>query len=128
MIQTQTKLKVIDNSGARTVQCIKVLGGYKRRYAKVGDHIITSIKKVKANSNLTTKKKVKKGSVTKAVILRTKKPIRRKDGSSIKFSENSVLLLNQQENALGTRVVGLVPKELKKYKGIRVASLASGTL
>ena len=66
--------------------------------------------------------------MNKAVILRTKKPIRRKDGSSIKFSENSVLLLNQQENALGTRVIGLIPKELKKYKGIRVASLASGTL
>jgi large subunit ribosomal protein L14 len=128
MIQTQTKLRIIDNSGARTSQCIKVLGGFKKRYAKVGDSIITSTKKVKSGLGANTRSKVKKGSVNKAVVLRTTKPIHRKDGSTIKFSENAAMLLNQQGNPVGTRIIGLIPKELKKYKGTRIASIASGTI
>ena len=95
MIQTQTKLKVIDNSGAKLGQCIKVLGGY-RKNAKVGDTIVLSVKKIKTAIGVNAKAKVKKGSVNKAVILRTKKPTLRKDGSSIRFMENAALVLNQR--------------------------------
>lgn len=128
MIQTQTKLKVIDNSGAKLSQCIKVLGGYKKRTAKVGDTIVVSIKKIKTNTTSKTKSKIKKGSVNKAIVLRTKKWTSRKDGSSIRFSENSVLTLNAQNQPIGTRILGVIPNELKRYKGARITSLASGIL
>jgi len=127
MIQTQTKLKIIDNSGAKVSQCIKVLGGYRKKTAKVGDTIVVSIKKVKTgNSN--TKSKIRKGHVTKALVLQTKKAIHRKDGSSLRFKDNSALILNQQGQPSGTRVLGVIPKEIKQYKQARVASLAPGIL
>jgi len=128
MIQTQSKLKVTDNSGGKIAQCIKVLGGYQKRYAKVGDQIVVTVKKAKTPVGLNLKAKVKKGSVNKAILIRTKKPTRRKDGSSISFAENATLLLNAQEQPVGTRIIGPIPYELKKYKGIRLASLASGIL
>jgi len=128
MIQTQTKLKVIDNSGAKLSQCIRILGGYKNKTAGVGDTIVVSIKKVKTNNNLGTKSKIKKGSVNKAVILRTKKWTSRKDGSSIRFDENAILTLNQQGQPVGTRVLGIIPNELKRYKGARITSLSNGIL
>ena len=129
MIQTQTKLKVIDNSGAKLGQCIKVLGGYRKKNAKVGDTIVLSVKKkIKTAIGVNAKAKVKKGSVNKAVILRTKKPTLRKDGSSIRFMENAALILNQQGQPVGTRVLGVIPKELKSHKGARITSLAAGVL
>lgn len=128
MIQTQSKLKVTDNSGGKIAQCIKVLGGYQKRYAKVGDQIVVTVKKAKTPVGRNLKAKVKKGSVNKAILIRTKKSTRRKDGSSISFAENATLLLNAQEQPVGTRIIGPIPYELKKYKGIRLASLASGII
>jgi large subunit ribosomal protein L14 len=128
MIQTQSKLKVTDNSGGKIVQCIKVLGGYRKRYAKVGDQIVVTVKKAKTPVGRNLKAKVKKGSVNKAILIRTKKPTNRKDGSNISFAENATLLLNTQEQPVGTRIIGPIPYELKKYKGIRLASLASGII
>ena len=128
MIQTQSKLKVTDNSGGKIAQCIKVLGGYQKRYAKVGDRIVVAIKKARTPMGRNLKAKVKKGSVNKAILIRTKKATRRKDGSSISFAENATLLLNTQEQPGGTRIIGPIPYELKRYKGIRLASLASGII
>ena len=113
MIQTQTKLKIIDNSGAKVSQCIKVLGGYRKKTATVGDTIVVSIKKVKTGIS-NTKSKIRKGQVTKALVLQTKKAIHRKDGSSLRFKDNSALILNQQGQPYGTRVLGVIPKETKK--------------
>ena len=110
------------------MQCIKVLGGYRKRYAKVGDQIVVTVKKAKTPVGRNLKAKVKKGSVNKAILIRTKKPTKRKDGSSISFAENATLLLNAQEQPVGTRIIGPIPYELKKYKGIRLASLASGII
>jgi len=127
MIQTQTKLKIIDNSGAKVSQCIKVLGGYRKKTATVGDTIVVSIKKVKTGIS-NTKSKIRKGQVTKALVLQTKKAIHRKDGSSLRFKDNSALILNQQGQPSGTRVLGVIPKEIKRYKQARVTSLAPGIL
>ena len=107
MIQTQTKLKVADNSGAKSLQCIKVLGGSKRRYASVGDIIVVSVKEAIPNS------KVKKGDVMRAVIVRTSKEIHRTDGSYIKFDDNSAVLISQQKEPIGTRIFGPVARELR---------------
>ena len=128
MIQTQSKLKVTDNSGGKIAQCIKVLGGYQKRYARTGDQIIVAVKKAKIPVGRNLKAKVKKGSVNKAILIRTRKPLQRKDGSSISFAENATLLLNAQEQPVGTRIIGPIPYELKRYKGIRLASLASGII
>jgi|TARA_B110000908_G_C10166412_1_gene408605 large subunit ribosomal protein L14 len=128
MIQTQSKLKVTDNSGGKIAQCIKVLGGYQKRYARTGDQIVVAVKKAKIPVGRNLKVKVKKGSVNKAILIRTRKPLQRKDGSSISFAENATLLLNAQEQPVGTRIIGPIPYELKKYKGIRLASLASGII
>jgi large subunit ribosomal protein L14 len=128
MIQTQSKLKVTDNSGGKIAQCIKVLGGYQKRYARTGDQIVVAVKKAKIPVGRNLKVKVKKGSVNKAILIRTKKPLQRKDGSSISFAENATLLLNAQEQPVGTRIIGPIPYELKRYKGIRLASLASGII
>jgi large subunit ribosomal protein L14 len=128
MIQTQSKLKVTDNSGGKIAQCIKVLGGYQKRYARTGDQIVVAVKKAKIPVGRNLKVKVKKGSVNKAILIRTKKPLQRKDGSSISFAENATLLLNAQEQPVGTRIIGPIPYELKKYKGIRLASLGSGII
>ena len=122
MIQTQTKLKVADNSGAKLLLCIKVLGGSKRRYASVGDIITVSVKEAIPNS------KVKKGSVVRAVIVRTKKEILRVDGSYIKFDDNSAVLINQQNEPIGTRIFGPVARELRAKKFMKIISLAPEVL
>lgn len=118
MIQMQSRLKVADNSGAREVQCIKVLGGSKRRYASVGDIIVVSIKEAQPNS------KVKKGDVAKAVIVRTVQKIRRTDGSYIRFDENSAVLVNAQKEPVGTRIFGPVARELRAKQFLKIVSLA----
>ena len=122
MIQTQTKLKVADNSGAKLLLCIKVLGGSKRRYASVGDIVTVSVKEAIPNS------KVKKGSVMRAVIVRTKKEILRIDGSYIKFDDNSAVLINQQNEPIGTRIFGPVARELRAKKFMKIISLAPEVL
>ncbi len=118
MIQMQTFLRVADNSGARMVCCIKVLGGSKRRYASVGDIIVVSVKEAIPNS------KVKKGDVVKAVVVRTKKEIGRNDGSYLKFDENSAVLINDQLEPLGTRIFGPVARELRAKQFMKIVSLA----
>ncbi len=118
MIQMQTRLRVADNSGAREVQCIKVLGGSKRRYASIGDVIIVSIKDALPNS------KVKKGDVAKAVIVRTVHKLRRPDGSYIRFDDNSAVLINAQKEPIGTRIFGPVARELRAKQFVKIVSLA----
>lgn len=118
MIQTETWLKVADNSGAKSVMCIKVLGGTRRRYATVGDVIIVSIKEALPNS------KVKKGDVARAVIVRTAKEVRRQDGSYIKFDDNSAVLINLQREPIGTRIFGPVARELRARNFMKIVSLA----
>lgn len=122
MIQMQSRLKVADNSGAREVQCIKVLGGSKRRYASVGDIIVVSVKEALPNS------KVKKGDVAKAVIVRTVQKIRRADGSYIRFDENSAVLVNAQKEPVGTRIFGPVARELRGKQFLKIVSLAPEVL
>ncbi|MBP1709099.1 MAG: ribosomal protein [Deltaproteobacteria bacterium] len=122
MIQQQTRLTVADNSGAKRVMCIKVLGGSGRRYASLGDVIVVSIKEAIPNS------KVKKGEVAKAVIVRTKKEVRRKDGTYIKFDDNSAVLINPQNEPIGTRIFGPVARELRAKKFMKIISLAPEVL
>lgn len=122
MIQMQTILEVADNSGARKVMCIKVLGGSKRRYARIGDVIKVSVKEA------IPKGKVKKGEVYNALIVRTAKEIRRADGSSIRFDENACVLLNQQGQPIGTRVFGPITRELRSEKFMKIISLAPEVL
>jgi large subunit ribosomal protein L14 len=118
MIQTQSYLEVADNSGARRVMCIKVLGGSKRRYARVGDLIKVTVKEAIPRG------KVKKGQVMTAVVVRTKKGVRRADGSLIKFDENAAVLLNAQQAPIGTRIFGPVTRELRGDKFMKIISLA----
>jgi large subunit ribosomal protein L14 len=118
MIQTQSYLEVADNSGARRVMCIKVLGGSKRRYARVGDLIKVTVKEAIPRG------KVKKGQVMTAVVVRTKKGVRRTDGSLIKFDDNAAVLLNAQEAPIGTRIFGPVTRELRGEKFMKIISLA----
>ena len=122
MIQTETRLTSADNSGARELYCIKILGGSKRRYARVGDIIVVSVKDAMPNS------KVKKGDVMKAVIVRTKKEIRRPDGSYIRFDDNSAVLINANREPVGTRIFGPVARELRAKKFMRIISLAPEVL
>jgi len=122
MIQAQTKLKVADNSGAKVLYCIKVLGGSRRRYASVGDVIVVSVKEALPNS------KVKKGDVVRAVIVRTAKEIRRSDGSYIKFDDNSAVLITQQREPMGTRIFGPVARELRAKRFMKIISLAPEVL
>lgn len=122
MIQMQSRLRVADNSGAKEVQCIKVLGGSRRRTASVGDIIIVSIK------DALPKSKVKKGDVAKAVIVRTIKKIRRADGSYIRFDENSAVLINNNKEPIGTRIFGPVARELRAKSFIKIVSLAPEVL
>ncbi len=122
MIQMQTNLDVADNSGARRVQCIKVLGGSKRRTATVGDVIVVSIKEAIPRG------KVKKGDVHQAVIVRTAKEIRRADGSSIRFDRNAAVLINKQGEPIGTRIFGPVTRELRAKKLMKIISLAPEVL
>jgi large subunit ribosomal protein L14 len=122
MIQAQTKLKVADNSGAKLLSCIKVLGGSRRRYASIGDIVVVSIKEAMPNS------KVRKGDVARAVIVRTAKEIRRADGSYIKFDDNSAVLINQQKEPVGTRIFGPVARELRAKNFMKIISLAPEVL
>ena len=122
MIQVQTNLDVADNSGARRVMCIKVLGGSKRRYASVGDIIVVSIKEAIPRG------RVKKGDVMKAVVVRTAKDIRRPDGSVIRFDRNAAVLINPQMEPVGTRIFGPVGRELREKKFMKIISLAPEVL
>ena len=122
MIQMQTILKICDNSGARSVMCIKVLGGSKRRYANVGDIIKVAVREAIPTG------KVKKGQVVNALVVRTKKGVRRRDGSLIKFDENAAVLLNPQNAPIGTRVFGPVTRELRSGNFMKILSLAPEVL
>jgi len=118
MIQMQSRLRVADNSGAREVMCIKVLGGTKRRWASIGDIIVVSVKEALPNS------KVKKGDVAKAVIVRTIQKLRRADGSYIRFDDNSAVLINAAKEPIGTRIFGPVARELRAKAFVKIVSLA----
>ncbi len=122
MIQMQSRMKVADNSGAKEVMCIKVLGGSKRRYAGIGDIVKISIKEALPNA------KVKKGDVYDAVIVRTKKGVRRRDGSTIRFDSNAAVLLNANLQPIGTRIFGPVTRELRSERFMRIISLAPEVL
>ena len=122
MIQTQSYLEVADNSGARRVMCIKVLGGSKRRYARVGDLIKVTVKEAIPRG------KVKKGQVMTAVVVRTKKGVRRGDGSLIKFDDNAVVIIGESQNPRGTRIFGPVARELRERDYMRIVSLAPEVL
>ena len=121
MIQQESRLRVADNSGAKEVLCIRVLGGSKRRYAHEGDTIVVSVKDTSPGG-------IKKGSVSKAVIVRTKKEIRRKDGSYIRFDDNACVLLNTQDEPRGSRIFGPVARELRDKDFMRIVSLAPEVL
>ena len=118
MIQQETRLTVADNSGAKEVLCIKVLGGTRKKYAKLGDLIVVTVKKAIPGGV------VKKGEVTKAVIVRTRKELRRKDGSYIRFDDNAAVLINNQKEPQGTRVFGPIARELREKKFMKILSLA----
>jgi len=122
MIQMQTKLEVADNSGARKVQCLKVLGGSKRRFASLGDLIVISVKEA------IPKGKVKKGEIHKAVIVRTVKSVGRSDGTSIRFDRNAVVLISPEGEPIGTRIFGPVTRELRSKKYTKIISLAPEVL
>jgi large subunit ribosomal protein L14 len=126
MIQQETILKVADNSGAKTVKCIKVLGGFKKRYANLGDVIIVSVRQLRNKSKKTSK--VLKGGVFRALVIRTKTKYKKKDGSLFSLQENSVVLINKQGNPIGTRILGPIPKILKKKKFMKFVSLSIGLI
>ena len=122
MIQMRTNLDVADNSGAKRVMCIKVLGGSKRRYATVGDIIVVSVKEAMPRG------RVKKGDVRKAIVVRVSKDIKRKDGSTIRFDSNAAVLINNQGEPIGTRIFGPVPRELRAKNQMKIISLAPEVL
>ena len=122
MIQAETRLNAADNSGAKQLYCIKVLGGTRKRYASVGDIIVVSVKEAIPNA------KVKKGDVLRAVVVRTKKEVRRPDGSYIKFDENSAVLINAAKEPIGTRIFGPVARELRAKQFTKIISLAPEVL
>jgi large subunit ribosomal protein L14 len=122
MIQEYTMLSIADNSGAKTAQCIRVLGGTRRRYARVGDIIVCAVKSAIPNGN------IKKGTVVKAVVVRTKKEIGRKDGSYIRFGENSAVIIGEDGEPVGTRIFGPVARELREKKYMKIVSLAPEVL
>lgn len=118
MIQLQTMLNVADNSGAKRIMCIQVLGGSRRRWGTIGDTIVASVKEAAPNSDIS------KGDVVKAVIVRTKKEVRRRDGSYVRFDDNAAVLIDNQGNPRGTRIFGPVARELREKKFMRIVSLA----
>lgn len=122
MIQQESRLKVADNSGAKEVLCIRVLGGTRKRYASIGDRIVVTVKTANPAGNL------KKGTVSKAVVVRTKKEIRRRDGSYIRFEDNAAVLLNEKNEPIGTRVFGPVGRELREKEFMKLVSLAPEVL
>lgn len=123
MIQQESRLRVADNSGAKEVLCIKVLGGSKRRYASIGDQIMVTVKDANPGSN-----NIKKGTVSKAVVVRTKKEIRRRDGSYIRFDDNAVVLLKADDEPRGSRIFGPVARELRDRDYMKIVSLAPEVL
>ena len=122
MIQQESRLAVADNSGAKTVQCIRVLGGTGKRYAGIGDQIVVTVKSALPGGDM------KKGTVTRAVVVRTKKECRRPDGSYIRFDDNACVLLNTSGEIRGTRIFGPIPRELRQEKYMKIVSLASEVL
>jgi large subunit ribosomal protein L14 len=122
MIQQETWLTIADNSGAKLAQCIRVLGGTKRKYARVGDIVVVSIKSAIPGSN------IKKGTVAKAVVVRTKKEFRRKDGSYIRFDDNAAVLINEQNEPTAARIFGPVARELRERRFMKIISLAPEVL
>lgn len=122
MIQQESRLNVADNSGAKEVLCIRVLGGTGKRYARVGDTIVVTVKSALSSSSM------KKGTVSKAVVVRTKKEVRRKDGSYIRFSDNAAVLLNNTGEPRGTRIFGPVGRELREKQFMKIVSLAPEVL
>jgi large subunit ribosomal protein L14 len=126
MIQTQTLLKIIDNSGGKIVQCIRTLGGSIRKYAYIGDTVVTTTKKIRSKNKL--KSKVKKGEIFSAIIIRTKFKQSRKDGSFLFFNQNTCVLVDKQKNPLATRIFGPIPKELRTNKLMKIASISAGFL
>jgi large subunit ribosomal protein L14 len=122
MIQQESRLTVADNSGAKEVLCIRVLGGTRKRYASIGDRIIVTVKNALPSGN------IKKGTVSKAVVVRTKKEIRRADGSYIRFDDNAVVLLNNAGEMIGTRIFGPVARELREKQFMKIISLAPEVL
>tara|TARA_S200000501_G_scaffold130481_1_gene123333 strand:+ start:104 stop:472 length:369 start_codon:yes stop_codon:yes gene_type:complete len=122
MVQQESRLKVADNSGAKEVLCIRVLGGTKKRYAYIGDMIVVSIKSAISSSS------IKKGTVSRAVVVRTKKEIRRKDGSYVRFEDNAAVLLNENNEPKGTRIFGPVARELREKQFMKIVSLAPEVL
>ncbi len=122
MIQRETRLNVADNSGAKEVLCIGILGGSKKRYARVGDQIVVTVKSAIPSSE------VKKGAVSKAIVVRTNKEIKRKDGSYIRFDDNAVVLMNAAGELRGTRIFGPIPRELRETKYMKIISLAPEVL
>jgi len=127
MIQTQTLLNIIDNSGGKTACCLKILKkGITPRYGKIGDLIIVSIKKLRSKNKFTSK--VKKGDVLYGLIIKTQTSLKRQQGSSISFNQNSIVLLNKQIKPIATRVFGLIPNELKIHKFSKIITLSAGTI
>ncbi len=122
MVQQETRLAVADNSGAKEVLLIRVLGGTKRRYASIGDQVVVTVKNALPSGN------IKKGAVAKAVVVRTKKEVRRNDGSYIRFDDNAVVLLNQAGEMMGTRIFGPVARELREKQFMKIVSLAPEVL
>ena len=122
MVQQESRLNIADNSGAKEVLCIRVLGGTKKRYASIGDTIVVTVKSAISSSS------VKKGTVSKAVVVRTKKEIRRKDGSYIRFEDNAAVLLNENNEPRGTRIFGPVARELREKQFMKIVSLAPEVL
>ena len=122
MIQQESRLNVADNSGAKEVLCIRVLGGTGKRYASLGDKIVVSVKAALSSSSM------KKGTVSRAVVVRTKKEVRRKDGSYIRFEDNAAVLLNAQDEPTGTRIFGPVARELREKQFMKIVSLAPEVL
>lgn len=122
MIQQESRVAVADNSGAKEVMCIRVLGGTKNRYANIGDKIIVTVKNALPSGN------IKKGTVSKAVVVRTKNPVRRADGSYIRFDDNAVVLLTATEEMRGTRIFGPVARELREKQFMKIVSLAPEVL
>lgn len=122
MIQQESRLKIADNSGAKEVLCIRVLGGTRKQYASIGDKIVVTVKAASPASNL------KKGTVSKAVVVRTKKEVRRKDGSYIRFEDNAAVLLNDSSEPRGTRIFGPVARELREKAFMKIVSLAPEVL
>lgn len=126
MIQNQSILIIVDNSGAKSARCIKILGGFQRRYAYMGDTVVVTVQKIRSKNKF--RSKVKKGEVLRAVIVRTKFRKIKKDGSSFLFNLNAGVLINKQNKPIATRILGPVTKELKTNKNMKVASLSAGFL